>query len=537
MDQMNYRQILFALLAVAGCGMSAAAGTAPSMTRPVIMTDGGPVQGIARDDTLDFLGIPYAAPPIGELRWAPPHDARPWKQPLDASQFRNGCPQVARYGLTEAGYNEDCLFLNVTLPDRQLSLSHPRPVIVWFYGGAFVGGSSALYPLGHFARSGNAIVVSFNYRLGVFGFMSHPAFDAADNGSYGLEDQRAALRWVRRNIAAFGGNPHDVTIAGESAGAASICMHLASPKVSSGLFEKAIIQSAGCVQHLRTVAEAGRIGERVADEVACPDGADALACLRRQPVKSLLAAASKVANGDVMTFVPSVGTSAVPIQPMEAFRSGRFVRVPIINGGNRDELRLYVAYDIQAGRPVTPANYSAHLQAIYGDKARQVEAAYPLIGFTSAASAFGTAMSDFTPVNGLNNCLFLKTGELASKFVPVHEYEFADRNAPPVTANPGFEMGAVHSAELPYQFPHFSNTTTLDGPDLAPASQELATQMMAYWTSFAATGVPRAAGQADWKLFGPGGMAMRLEPGKMQLFDAVSAHHCRFWKSLYPRLL
>lgn len=138
-----------------------------------------------------FLGIPYAAAPSGDLRWALPRLPHHWAQPLDATKFRNGCPQVARYGRTQAGYNEDCLFINVVAPEDVPPSVQKRAVIVWIYGGAFVGGSSALYPLGHMAKSGDVVVVSFNYRLGVFGFMSHPSF-AEYNGSYGLEDQRAA---------------------------------------------------------------------------------------------------------------------------------------------------------------------------------------------------------------------------------------------------------------------------------------------------------------------------------------------------------
>jgi para-nitrobenzyl esterase len=146
-------------------------------------------------------------------------------------------------------------------------------------------------------------------------------------------------------------------------------------------------------------------------------------------------------------------------------------------------------------------------------------------------------MSDFTPGNGLNNCIYLQTAKLASKFVTVYEYEFADRNAPPVTPNPGFEMGAVHFAELPYQFPHFSNTTKLDGPDLAPASQELANQILAYWTSFASTGKPHALNAPVWRSLRSHRNVMRLDPGKSGVFDADAEHNSRFWHALYPDIL
>lgn len=250
-------------------------------------------------------------------------------------------------------------------------------MIAWIYGGAFVGGSSALYPLTNMAVTGNAVVVSFNYRIGVFGFMGNPSFGRGHDGAYGLEDQRAALRWIQQNIASFGGDPKNVTIAGKSAGAASVCMHLTAPSETNGLFAKAIVQSAVCVQHFRSPAEIDDVGRKVADAVGCTQGAAALACLRAAPVKKLIDAATRIAGSDVMTYVPAAGTLAQPEQPRVAFASGRFVRVPLINGGNRDELRLYVAYDMQVGRVITPQAYPALLEAVYGPKAPRVLAEYP----------------------------------------------------------------------------------------------------------------------------------------------------------------
>lgn len=499
-----------------------------------VVTGQGTVQGVVRGDVLEFRGIPYARPPLGELRFALPQELKPWSGILDGSAYGSACPQVARYGLTEASHDEDCLTLNISRPEAG---SHKRPVIVWIHGGAFVGGSSDLYPLDHMARSGDAVVVSLNYRLGAFGFMAHPDFEPEYNGGYGLEDQRMALRWIRQNIAAFGGDPGNITIAGESAGAASVCMHILAPLETEGLFHKAIIQSAGCVTALPTVQAASEIGRKVAAEAGCGGERDEVACLRAKPVEDLLDAAAKVGGADIMTYAPATGARTVPLPGSEAIPAGRFVQVPVINGGDRDELRLYVAYDIQAGGSVTVENYPEHLEAVYGDKAGQVLAEYPVSDFSSAPAALGSVMSDFTPTNGLNNCIFLQTSKLLAKSVDVHAYVFGDRDAPPVTEDPGFEMGAVHSSELPYQFPHFSNTAALDGPDLAPASEALARQMMAYWTSFARTGQPTAPDGPAWERFEADDQVMRFEPGKVGMFDAAKAHRCAFWKTLYPEIL
>ena len=507
-----------------------------SSDQTLVVTSTGSVRGTVHDGVREFKGIPYAVPPTGRLRWKLPQPAKPWKGILDATRYGNECPQLSRYGLTEAAYNEDCLFLNVTIPEMSSPAPVKLPVIVWIHGGAFVGGSSSLYPLAHLAVSGHLVVVSLNYRLGVFGFMGHPAFDRDYDGGYGLEDQRAAMRWVRQNIAAFGGDPGNVTIAGESAGAGSVCMHLLAPQATNGLFQKAIIQSAACMAKMHTAEEGNQIGVKVAAKAGCSDQASALSCMRAKSVKELLEAGSAVAGSDLTAFFPIVGNKSQPLQGADAIRSGKFALVPMLNGGNHDELRLYVAYDVQAGKTVTAQNYPTYLKAVYGDNTESVLAEYPADRYPSPPAALGSVLSDYNPAVALNNCGFLQTAETASRFVKVYEYEFADPHAPPVTTDPGFEMGAVHSAELPYFFPHFSNTTKLDGPDLAPASQKVADQMVEYWTSFARSGTPISADSPSWSIFQSSTRVIRFEPGKVGEYDAGAEHRCAFWKKLYPSL-
>ena len=501
----------------------------------LVMTDRGQVQGVASDGFIHFKGIPYAQPPVGPLRWSPPEPAAAWEGVLDASAYRSICPQPERYGVKESSLDEDCLHLNVTVPTG--GTSSPKPVIVWIHGGAFVGGSSALYNLEALARTGDAVVVSMNYRLGVFGVMAHPGFAPDSNGGYGLLDQREALRWVQRNIAAFGGDPTNVTIFGESAGGAGVCMHLLAPEQTQGLFHKAIADSAGCVTPLPTVETAMETGNQVAKLLGCETGKAGLECLRSKSVKDLLDAGTTVAGSNILTFMPNVGTPVVPLPGAQAMAAGKFVQVPMMIGGTKDEMRLYVAYALQAGQKIDADNYIEVLKDPYGDKAERIAARYPVSNYSSAAAALGSVWSDFRFDIGINHCIYLETAKLARNWVPVYQFIFSDQDAPPVTEYPGLEMGAEHSSELIYLFPGYDSTRQMGGPQLQPAAQELSRQMLEYFTSFARTGKPEASGAPVWELYTEEDRVLNLEPGKIGYFNASQAAQCDFWKTLYPEVL
>ena len=255
-----YYRLLFLgfLVNLAACS----GGTSTQALAPVVQISSGSVQGVVRSYTLpestdtlatksysvyEYRGIPYALAPTGNRRWALPEPVTSLgSRVFKAYNFGPACPQQARFNLTEASSNEDCLSINVTTP-AGTKAGDNLPVLIWIHGGAFIGGSSNLYRLDQLAAEGGLVVVSMNYRLGALGFMPNPAFQMTSssgtyNGNYGLEDQRLAMRWVQQNIAAFGGDKTNVTIAGESAGAASVCMHLSAPSQVTGLFHKAIVQ-------------------------------------------------------------------------------------------------------------------------------------------------------------------------------------------------------------------------------------------------------------------------------------------------------
>ncbi|MBU3751733.1 MAG: carboxylesterase family protein, partial [Mycobacterium sp.] len=273
---------LLVLTVLAGCGTAS-----PPVAADLVGTANGPVRGVAADGYRVFEGIPYAAAPVGPLRWQPPQPPVRWTSPRDATKPGLRCIQDTRvdpdFGLPT---NEDCLNLTVWTPAGATPQAR-RPVMVWIHGGGFLNGSSDIYRARRLVTRGDIVVVTVNYRLGALGFLAHPALAGPDGavGNYGLADQQAALRWVRDNVAAFGGDPEQVTIAGESAGAMSVCDHLVAPE-SAGLFRAAIMQSGPC-QAQAALPAATRISVDFAARVGCPDPASAARCLRDLPADRL----------------------------------------------------------------------------------------------------------------------------------------------------------------------------------------------------------------------------------------------------------
>lgn len=515
---MSWRLSLAGIVVALLVSPTTAASAEPVRPPEVVVTDRGPVRGVVHEDFRLFMGIPYAAPPVGELRWRPPRPAPRWREPLDATAPRGWCAQPdSAFGALEAG-GEDCLYLNVTTPARA---GDRLPVMVWLHGGGFLVGTGAGHDAGKLAVEGDVVVVTINYRLGAFGFLAHPALTGerpgVQSGNYGLEDQRAALRWVRRNAAAFGGDPHNVTVFGESAGGGSICAHLASP-AAAGLFDRAISQSFTCAVSLLTAQDAEARGTAFAARVGCGD----LPCLRAKPTGDLLAA---WAGG-----VPVIGGREQPLQPDEALRTDRFHHVPLLLGNNLDERRLMVGLQFDAaGRPVTAERYGPLLREFYGPSADQIVARYPLSDFPSPSIALATVHSHSGfPVSTCDNLNGYRLATARPRPVPVYTYQFVDRTAPPQVDVPDFDEGAAHAAELPFLFPN------LFGPPLNARQQELSDTMVRYWTNFAHHGDPNGPGLPRWERFRSSDdvLALGLGPGGIRPVDIAEASDCAFWESL-----
>jgi para-nitrobenzyl esterase len=501
--------------------------------RPLVFTFSGPVRGsVSSAGVREFMGIPYAAPPVGNLRWRPPVPHAPWFAPLEATQFANHCPQPpSPFGI--ASVTEDCLFLNVFTPGSNDFL-RPRAVMVWIHGGALVSGESNDYDPTALVQNG-VIVVTINYRLGALGFLAHSAFagektdpdrdrdsDPNSAGDYGLMDQQLALCWVRDNIRFFGGDPLNVTIFGESAGGLSVFSQLASPS-SEGLFHKAIIESGAYALNTQTLAAAEAAGTAFADAAGCT--AQTGACLRALPVTTILA------NEDFAGYTPNIDGEFLPLPLNTALATGQFRHVPVIQGSNHDEWRLFTAldFDLTPAGPIADneAAYEAALATLVGPEAPLVAAQYPLASFPSADVAFATAGTD-----GAFACPALGADLLMSEFVPVSTYEFNDENAPQDFLPPvSFPYAAAHASELQYLF---ALPVAVPRPPLNAQQLQLSSAMQHYWTNFAKFGNPNGPGVPVWQEFNPqvGNFQSLIPPSPMQEIDFAASHHCAFWAAL-----
>lgn len=495
------------LFALALCLVAVAAGGPLLAADPPAATiSEGRVAGAREDGLRVFRGIPYAAPPVGERRWRPPAPPAKWTGVRDARAFGADCvqpafPAASVYFEPPRPMSEDCLTLNIWAPER----AGRAPVIVWIHGGALQYGSSAspMYDGAGFARRG-IVFVSINYRLGVLGWLAHPALSGESaegvSGNYGLLDQIAALEWVRRNIGAFGGDPANVTVMGESAGALSATYLLASPR-AKGLFAKAIVQSTNmrAVPHLRDPAFGMNSAEATGTALAQSLGASDLAALRRVDAKALVAAGMRA------RFIaqPVIDGAVVPGQLVDIFDRGEQAKVPVLAGFNSGEVRTQRALVPPA--PADAAAYQAEIVQRYGDLAPAFLRIYPasdreesLLAATRDA-VYGWATERLVRQQA-------RAGQPAYLYLFDHCYSAARARG----------LCAFHASELPFAFGIAGRP--LGGMPNWPmpageADRALARQMIDYWASFAARGTPSSEGAPAWLAYGDAENFMALGAG------------------------
>jgi para-nitrobenzyl esterase len=479
---------ILSLLGTLGWNLSAMAESPPVVNSPA-----GRLQGTAAGKVHVFKGIPYALPPVGALRWQPPLPAKKWKGVREATQFGAACIQPkgkpdSIYFWSLPSTSEDCLSLNVWAPAD----ARNAPVFFWIHGGALSGGSGSepLYDGTKLAERG-IVVVTINYRMGPLGFLVHPALSAESrrniSGNYGLLDQILALRWVNRNIASFGGDAANVTIAGESAGGLSVMYLMAAPE-AHGLFAKAVMQSAYMVsaQELRTATHDAYSGEAIGMWLAGKLGAGDLAGLRSMDPQKITDVAA--ANGFFPFFV--IDGRVLPRQVVEVFDRGDQAKVPILAGFNSGEIR-----SLRGLAPPVPADAAAYekkIRELYADQADAFLKLYPSsdlqesIWATTRDSLYGwTAERLAIKQTALGVASFL--------YLFDHGYPAANEKG----------LHAFHAAEIPYMFGN-ADRTPVNWPKLpsTPAEAALSNAMADYWANFARNGVPTAAGQPAWPAYG-----------------------------------
>jgi len=511
-----------------------------------ISTTEGQVDGVARNDVVQFLGIPYAKPPVGALRWMPPQPAAKWTGVRQAVKFGPTCAQVTTLGpfAGPPNSNEDCLYLNVFTPYVKAKL----PVLVWIHGGGYFDGASNDYDPTKLVNQGKLVVVTLNYRLNLFGFLAHPALDAEGHafGNYGLMDMQAALKWVQRNIAAFGGDPNNVTLGGQSAGAGASAANVLSPG-AKGLFHRAIFQSGGYTPFVpKSIAEDK--GKKFAAAAGCTTG-DIAKCLRALPaakIESLAGTASEI--GPFITN-PMVDGTVIPEQEIDLVRSGKFNKMPIMMGTTHDEGNFnagILQYFKKDRAALNETDYRGYLQRTYGgnagaggsppaypkDTIDKVAARYP-VSKAGAQMAWDTAHSDALACRGQY------TAEALSARVPVYMYLFDDRTAQTYFPKmPGFQPLAYHTADIAYVFTGYHGGPKGVPFTLAPVQAQLSDRMVAAWANFSRTGNPNGSGDAPWPRWKKGGDTpayfLQKDGWKAVQTNAefAAAHQCDFWKSV-----
>jgi para-nitrobenzyl esterase len=480
-------------LALAFIGLGGAQ-VPPDSSPPRVTLNAGELEGTRFGNTRNdvaFLGVPYAAPPVGELRWKPPESVPRWSGTRKATKFGAACPQLSAGWLPYPAWSEDCLFLNVWT--ARLPAWPRRPVIVFFHGGSNRAGYSQLNPLGPALSTMGVVVVSANYRLGPLGFLAHPALTTESehhsSGNYGLLDQIKALQWVRENITHFGGDPGRITVMGQSSGAVDICLLMTSP-LAKGLFQAAILESGDCQSTLNEdiripisyngISGTGEgAGEQLATDLGVADGPDALRKLRSVPVDTILKAWSRDPR---IQFDAIVDGWVVPEQPTKIFVEGRQAHISVLVGSNADEATVF------GHGPTTVAEYRRYLEEDTGRDAQEEFQAWPVSSDADVPEQYLKLQND-TFAYGAWSMAGAMTRVGKPAFLYLFIWTEAGKRA---------RLGAYHGEELTFLSDSFPTTWGSSKDD-----DVFGEVMRTYWIQFAKTGNPNMSGFPNWPAYDP----------------------------------
>jgi para-nitrobenzyl esterase len=519
----------------ATCGFLLAM-TLGAFAAPVMTTD-GPVDGFSKAGVTQFLGLPYAAPPVGPLRWMSPQPAAKWSSVRQAKAFGPTCAQITTLGpfAGPPNSNEDCLYLNVFTPRAAKQL----PVLVWIHGGGYVDGESNDYDASKLARDGKLVVVTLNYRLNLFGFLAVPALGGS--GNYGIEDMQAALRWVQRNAAAFGGDPGNVTLGGQSAGAGAAAANMVSPG-AKGLFHRAIFQSGGYTPFApRALAEAR--GARFAAAAGCTDAV--AQCLRALPASKIVALSGTPQANSPFINGPLVDGAVIPRQTIDAVTSGDFNRMPVMIGTTHDEGNFFngIAQYFKPDRaPINEADYRDYLKAYGGNAGPGGSPPVYAAGTIDAIAAqypptLGAQMAWDNAHSDMLACRGQYLSRALSDQVPVYSYLFDDRTAPSYfPPMPGYKSLAYHTSDIGYVFTGYHGGPEGLPTTFTPTQQQLSDRLIAAWANFARSGNPNGGGDTPWPRWTADGPATFIQDDGWNHVQSTAefsaAHRCTFWQTL-----
>lgn len=522
--------------AVAAASLAWGSPVAAAARDPVVTIAEGAVQGAWTGRVRTFLGIPFAEAPVGSRRWAPPRRVAPWRGVRPALAKGSPCVQLPQPRRPLQG-SEDCLYLDVYAPSAKRGRA--LPVFVYFHGGAMVSGSSRHIDAALLAERESVLVVVPNYRLGVFGFTTLPELDrerpSGASGNYGFLDQQEALRWVQRNIAAFGGDPQSVTIGGQSAGGYSVGMHLLSQE-SWPLFHRAIVMGMPFIDTTSILTMPGYVSNQWEQRegpsaylphlAGCGRASDRLECLRSRSTAEIAAA---IAHKPDMKWSPTIDGVVRKDLPPRMIGRGEYKPVPLLIGANQNEgglnvLRLRTAI----GRPMTPADYRDEVLAL--EDGQKILERFPLADGITPEEAFAATRTQTV------NCRLARNAAQLAKRAPVFAYLFADEDAPAMGYDvPGYRPGSYHAAEIQYVFGRgYPNHQHPGAPPFSEVQRRLSARMMAYWGAFIRDGRPAAA--AVWPQFSASQSLLRLEPAARDRLSTLESFrtrfHCDFWDSM-----